>query len=239
MNSITAQWADYDNDGWLDVLVACEAQRNHLYHNKRDGTFEEVAVQAGLAGEDDFLGKGIAWTDFNNDGYQDVFINNLSKRGGQFYVNNKDGTFTRRTIELGINGPESGFSCWSFDYNNDGYLDILATCYQNNLAACVHGLLGIDQPLATTKLYKNVAGERFEEQSKTSGLAMVMFCMGSNFGDFDGDGFLDFYLATGEPDISSLVPNRMFRNIKGEKFADISASSELHICKRGMEFHAV
>ncbi len=225
LNSIAAQWADYDNDGWLDLLVACESQRNHLYRNKKDGTFEEVAEKAGLAGEDNYLAKGIAWIDYDKDGFQDVFINNLSKNGGQFYVNNHDGTFTKRTSELGINGPESGFSCWSFDYDNDGFQDILATCYQSNLAACVHGLLGKEQPLATTKLYKNVDGEKFEDRTKSLGLDLVLYCMGSNYGDFDGDGYLDFYLATGEPDISSLVPNRMFRNLQGEKFVDISASS--------------
>ena len=225
INSIAAQWADYDNDGWLDLLIACERQRNRLYHNKKDGTFEEVAEQAGLAGEDEFFAKGLAWIDYNNDGFQDVFINNLLTTGGQFYINNHDGTFRKATEELGLGGPELGFSCWSWDYDNDGYLDILATSYQSNLSACVDGLIGKEQSLATTKLFRNQDGKKFIDVTEKVGLDLVLFCMGSNFGDFDGDGYLDFYLGTGEPDISSLVPNRMFRNLDGKEFVDVSASS--------------
>src|SRR5262249_638650 len=92
VNSIFASWADYDNDGFLDLFVCCERQANHLYHNKGDGTFEEVAHQAGVAGNSSIC-KGAAWLDFDNDGYPDLFLNNLGGTA-QLFRNNHDGTFT-------------------------------------------------------------------------------------------------------------------------------------------------
>ncbi len=68
-------------------------------------------------------------------------------------------------------------------------------------------------------------GKRFEDKTKEAGLDMVFAAMGSNFGDFDNDGYLDFYLGTGDPDLSTLVPNRMFKNVGGKRFAEITASS--------------
>ncbi|MFN7628312.1 MAG: FG-GAP repeat domain-containing protein, partial [Pirellula sp.] len=78
INSISAAWADFDNDGWLDVFVCCEQQANRLYRNRGDGTFEEVAKRAGIAGGEGFACKGANWIDFDNDGWQDLFLNHLS-----------------------------------------------------------------------------------------------------------------------------------------------------------------
>ena len=74
-------------------------------------------------------------------------------------------------------------------------------------------------------LYRNHHGQRFEDVTKAAGLDFAMAPMGSNFADFDGDGFLDFYLGSGTPRYSMLVPNRMFRNVQGKRFADITVSS--------------
>ncbi len=181
VNSIAAQWADYDNDGWLDLLVACEAQRNRLYHNLRDGTFQEVAEAAGLVGEKDFQAKGIAWIDFDNDGFQDVFINNHSEVGGQFYQNNKDGTFTRISSQVGIDGPETGFACWTWDYNNDGYLDIFATSYKRTLAASVKGILGEPSEMRTNRLYRNDRGKGFTDVAEKDRLGYGLLLHGKQF----------------------------------------------------------
>ena len=89
----------------------------------------------------------------------------------------------------------------------------------------VKGLLG--QPHQDTRTGCSVTstGKRFENTTKEAGLDQVFAAMGSNFGDFDNDGFLDFYLGTGDTDLFTLVPNRMFKNVAGRRFADITASS--------------
>jgi hypothetical protein len=141
-NSISASWADYDNDGWLDLFVCCERQPNLLYHNRGDGTFENVSTQAGLdLSPVTYCCKGSAWIDYNNDDYPDLFLNNLQGHA-QLYRNNRDGTFTDVTGQMRIDGPTFGFSCWAWDYDNDGWLDLFATCYDRTLGDVVKGLLG-------------------------------------------------------------------------------------------------
>src|SRR5207248_510602 len=97
-------------------------------------TFEEVAARAGLAPDVVRDVLGAAWFDFDNDGYPDLFLNIgvpplLGKPAGtaRLFRNNRNGTFTDVTKEMGIDGPPSGFSCWACDYDNDGWIDIFAT----------------------------------------------------------------------------------------------------------------
>jgi hypothetical protein len=237
VNSASAGWADYDNDGWLDLFICCERQPNRLYHNLGNGKFEEVSARAGLRDPTQHLHgcKGSAWVDFDNDNCPDLFLNNL--RGvAELYRNNRNGTFSNVTEEMSIQGPYHGFSCWAWDYDNDGWLDIFATCFDRTLADVVKGLLGQPHSQSSNRLFRNVEGKRFEDNTKDTGLDQVFSCMGSNYGDFDSDGFLDFYLGTGEPSIATLVPNRMFKNVAGLRFAEITGSSGTGHLQKG---HAV
>jgi hypothetical protein len=226
VNSNSAAWADYDNDGWLDLFVCCERQPCRLYHNRKDGTFEEVGGRAGLGDKASppFICKGAAWIDFDNDDYPDLFLNNLGGAAA-LYRNNRDGTFSEATSPMGIDGPSYGFSCWAWDYDNDGWLDLFATCYDRTLADVIKGLVGKPHSRYSNRLFRNLGGKGFEDRTKDAGLDMVFAAMGSNFGDFDNDGFLDFYLGTGEPSFATLIPNRMFKNIAGGRFAEITGSS--------------
>jgi hypothetical protein len=223
VNSISAMWADYDNDGFLDLFVCCERQPNRLYHNRGDGTFEEVAPKAGVMGTGKHT-KGAAWLDFDRDGYPDLFVTNLNGTG-TLYRNNRNGTFTDVSAQLGIDGPKAGFACWAWDYDNDGWPDIFATCYEKTVGDIVKGLLGKPHSLATSKLYRNLEGKGFQDVTQEAGLDMVFATMGCNFADFDNDGFLDIYLGTGDPGLSTLIPNRMFRNLGGKRFVEITGSS--------------
>lgn len=235
-NSITASWADYDNDGWLDLFVCCERQPSRLHRNLGNGTFQEVAREAGIDPNTPFA-KGAAWFDYDNDGDPDLFVNHLSQEiGAQLYRNNGNGTFDEVTDSMGIDGPLLGFSCWAWDYNNDGWLDIFATCYDRNLGEVVKGLLGQPHMLNSNRLFRNQQGQGFQDVTKDVGLDMVFETMGSNFGDFDNDGYLEMYLGTGEPSLATLIPNRMFRNLAGKKFAEITASSGTGNLQKG---HAV
>ena len=223
-NSISATWADYDNDGWIDLFVCCERQPNRLYRNKGDGTFEDVADRVGLAGDGRSVCKGATWLDFDNDGDPDLFRNNLNGHG-QLFRNEGPGGFAEVTLSLGVDGPSNGFSCWAWDYDNDGWLDIFATSYERGLVDVIKGLIGAPFDRNSNRLFRNQGGQGFVDVTREAGLDMIFTTMGSNFADFDNDGFLDMYLTTGEPSLTSLVPNRMFRNVEGRRFAEITTSS--------------
>lgn len=232
-NSLAATWADYDNDGFVDLFVCCDFGPNKLFRNKGDGTFEEVAARAGVEGVQKTC-KGAQWIDYDNDGYPDLFATYLDATP-QLFHNNRDGTFSDVTSIMGITGPRMGFACWAFDYDNDGWLDILATSYDRSLSDLVRDLQGRSPSRGreVTRLWRNVAGKEFRDVSKEAGVAGVFATMGSNFADFDNDGYLDFYLGTGDPNLETLVPNRMFKNVEGKRFADITATSGTGLLQKG------
>jgi hypothetical protein len=225
VNSLCAAWADYDNDGFLDLFICNERGFNLLYRNKGDGTFEEVAFRAGVQGKDKKC-KGAVWFDYDNDGWPDLFMTYLDSTP-QLFHNNRDGTFSDVTEAMGITGPRSGFACWAFDYDNDGWPDIFATSYDRSLTDLVRSMRGesVSKELDVTRLFRNLGGKRFQDVSQETGVDKIFATMGCNFADFDNDGYLDFYLGTGDPQLETLVPNRMFRNVDGKRFADITATS--------------
>jgi hypothetical protein len=233
LNSLSACWADYDNDGFLDLFVPCR-QPCRLYRNNRDGTFEEVAQQAGVAGGDSMNDKwkSASWIDVDNDGDSDLFVSVLNG-AAILYRNNGNGTFMDATAEMKIDGPYIGFSCWSWDYDNDGWLDIFATSYEYPIDDIILGLIGKPHKSESNRLYRNLAGKGFQDVTKETGLDMVFATMGCNYGDFDNDGYLDMYLGTGGPDLAALVPNRMFMNVEGKRFAEITASSRTGNLQKG------
>ncbi|MBI3862803.1 MAG: CRTAC1 family protein [Planctomycetia bacterium] len=235
VNSNSAAWADYDNDGQLDLFVCCEAQRSRLFHNRGDGAFDEVAVAAGLGQGDHPMCKGATWVDIDNDGDPDLFVDFLTGKS-RLFRNDGKGRFRDATEEFGVDGPMMGFACWAWDYDNDGWLDIFATCYERTLADIVKGLLGRPHERNSNRLYRNVEGQRFEDVTQAAGLDLVFATMGCNFGDFDNDGWLDMFLGTGDPFIETLVPDRMFKNVAGRRFSEVTAGAGTGHLQKG---HAV
>ena len=116
VNSNAAAWSDYDNDGLVDLYVGCERQANRLYHNKGNGKFEEVSAKAGAHSDAGDFCKGCTWVDYDNDGYPDLFLN--SAQAGRLLHNNRDGTVTDSSSAMGIDGPKTSFSCWTWDYDS-------------------------------------------------------------------------------------------------------------------------
>ncbi|MBI2806481.1 MAG: VCBS repeat-containing protein [Planctomycetes bacterium] len=230
-NSTSACWADFDNDGFLDLFLCCQRQPCLLYRNKGDGTFEELATRAGLPA--DLTGcLGATWIDFDNDGFPDLFVN-IETGPARLFRNKRNGSFSEVTREMNIDGPTNGFSCWAFDFDNDGYLDIFATTFSHSLEDIVKGMMNQPHNQPTAKLYRNLQGKGFQDVTKEAGLDKVFAPMGSNFGDLDNDGYLDFYLGTGAPGLSVLVPNRLFKNVEGKRFAEITASSRTGHLQKG------
>ncbi len=232
MNSNSASWADFDNDGLVDLFVACERQPNRLYRNKGDGTFEDVAERAGVTGSAGSFAKGSTWIDYDNDDFPDLYLNNLAGPP-RLFRNRRDGTFESVEVAMNVTAPSSGFSCWTFDYDNDGWLDLFATCYDRSLDDVVRGLIGIPHGRQIGRLLRNDGSRRFVDVTHEAGLDQVYATMGSNYGDLDNDGFLDFYLGTGEPSFATLIPNRMFKNVAGKRFAEITGTSRTGHLQKG------
>jgi hypothetical protein len=234
---------DYDNDGYLDVYVvngaAIPSLRkegpawwNRLFHNNRDGTFTDVTAKAGVAGEG--YGMGAAVGDFDNDGWPDLYVANVT--ANQLFRNNRDGTFADVTDSAHVAGGSlDGRKMWSvsalwIDYNNDGRLDLFVVnyckweanrdpvcgprpdqrsyCHPKNYA-----------PLPNT-LYRNNGDGTFTDVSAETGLARYLGKgMGAAMADYDGDGFMDVFVA------NDTRPNFLFHNLGGRRFEEVALES--------------
>ena len=228
-SSQTAAWADIDNDGYLDLFVGAEKTPSHLFHNKGDGTFEDISHAAGV--DKVAFTKGVAAADFDKDGFVDFYVSNTA--GPNFlYHNNHDLTFTDIAKQAGVEGPYQGFATWAFDYDNDGWPDIFVNAYTNfSVDQVMRGYLGMSTSAPTLKLYRNLHNGTFQDVTAETGLDKQYMPMGSNFGDVDNDGYLDIYLGMGRPSMSALMPHVLLRNDQGKQFVDITASSgtgEIH-----------
>lgn len=226
MCSQASAWGDFDRDGWLDVFCGGERERNRLYRNRGDGTFEEVGVAAGVTGSTggQVMCKGASFGDFDRDGWPDLLVSN---RGGPpgLFRNNHDSTFTDVAPRMRISKPVNGFSCWFWDHDNDGWLDIYVSEFGGAGSDAARAMMGQTHALETGRLYRNLEGKAFEDVTAAAGLDRVIIPMGSNFVDVDNDGFLDCYFGTGDTLYSMLLPNRLFKNVDGRRFVDITYSS--------------
>jgi len=231
---------DYDNDGYLDIFLVngaaipslqkeSPAYWNRLYHNNRDGTFTDVTEKAGVGGAG--YGMGVAVGDYDNDGWPDIFVANVTSN--QLFRNNHDGTFTDVTAKAGLRGATlDGKKMWSvgggwFDYNNDGLLDLFVVNYckweVNKDPYCTlgGGIRGYCHPqyYAPThnSLYRNNGDGTFTDVSEETGIA-AQFGKGMSvsFADYDGDGFLDAFVA------NDTTRNFLFHNLGGKKFEEVA-----------------
>lgn len=229
---------DYDGDGFLDIYLVNGAEMpsmvktspkyyNRLFHNNGNGTFTDVTEGAGVAGAG--YGMGAAVGDYDNDGRPDLFVANVN--GNQLFHNNGDGTFTEVTEKAGLSGGVyKGRKMWSiaagwFDYNNDGLLDLFVANYCQWDPRYEPVCTGLDgrgychpdsfAPLPNT-LYRNNGDGTFTDVSAEMGISSVLGRgMGVVFADYDGDGFLDVFVANDNS------PNLLFHNLGGKKFEEV------------------
>jgi hypothetical protein len=234
---------DYDGDGYLDIYLVNGAaipslQKdvskywNRLFHNNHDGTFTDVTEKAGLAGAG--YGMGVAVGDYDNDGHPDIFIANVT--GNQLFHNNGDGTFTEVTEKAGLSGAKlNGNKMWSvgagwFDYNNDGLLDLFVVNYcqwevnKDPYCAVKNGVRAYCHPKQYAPLhntlYRNNGDGTFTDVSQETGIAQLEGKgMSVSFADYDGDGFLDAFVA------NDTTPAFLFHNLKGRKFEEVGVSA--------------
>jgi hypothetical protein len=215
-------WADYDNDGWLDVFVAHELSPSQLFRNRGDGTFEDVTARAGV-GATAFT-KGVVFGDYDGDGFPDLYLSNMFG-DNILYRNNGDGTFTDVAKKLGVQKPFASFPTWFFDYDNDGHLDLFVASYPNSVEEFVKYYVKMPPATETLTLFRNKGDGTFEDVSARVNLGRIVPAMGANFGDLDNDGFLDMYLGTGTPSFGTLMPNIMLKNDRGRRFLDVTSDT--------------
>jgi len=210
---------DFDNDGWMDVFILGGRRledipagaSNRLYRNNRDGTFTDVTEKAGLL--DAGWAVGVCVGDYNNDGYEDLFLTYYGQN--KLYRNNGNGTFTDVTGKAGLlrEGTHFGAGCTFFDYNRDGFLDLFVSNYVDiDLAhaakpsldvpncnfegvAVVCGPKGLKAPQHL--LYRNNGDGTFTDVSKESGIALLRGSYGLTAVSFDvdEDGWPDLFVA--------------------------------------------
>jgi hypothetical protein len=227
--STAAAWADYDGDGDLDLFVANHTVgdsdwHNELFRNRGDGTFEDVAADAGVRARGNAVGA--AWGDYDDDGDPDLYVSYF--RGPNRLLRNDNGQFVDVAEALGVAAPKNSYTVWFWDVDNDDDLDLLVNSYRTPQTAIpdlwyyAADLLGREQPADTPRLFLNQGAEGFVDATAAYGISRVMLATGGNFGDLDNDGFLDFYVATGYPGIEAVLPNLMYRNRNGGAFQDVT-----------------
>jgi len=193
--------ADFDNDGWPDIYVADDSTASALYHNKRNGKFEDVAIEAGCALSPDGkpqAGMGVSAADYDMDGNLDIVKTNFAGDTPSLYHNVGGGNFEDATFTAGLGAHTQflGWGCGFFDMDNDGWPDILIC---NGHVYPEVEQLRTEAGYAQRKLlYKNLRNRHFEDISfqAGSGISDPSTSRGAAFGDFDNDGDIDVVINT-------------------------------------------
>ena len=198
---------DYDNDGRIDVFQANDAAGNFLYHNNGDGTFSEVALEAGVAFDPNGNargGMGVDAEDLDGDGYLEIFVANFSGQTNALFHNEKDGLFAETTNKLGLGTlsiPMSGFGARFFDYNNDGMVDLFVL--NGHPFEPINKIFPETTYTEPPFLFENT-GKGFREVAAEHGAALKKLYSGRGLaiGDIDNDGDPDLLLMNvGEPPV--------------------------------------
>jgi enediyne biosynthesis protein E4 len=244
-NGSGAAFLDYDNDGWQDVLLVnsmdfADAPKKRravmaLYHNNQNGTFTDVTAQAGLAKQ--MYGMGAAIGDYDNDGWQDIYITALGPNA--LFRNLGNGKFADVTMKTGVAGGQNDFSssaAW-FDYDKDGKLDLFVGNYVEwSLEKDLHcSLDGTNKSYCTpetykgqsAKLYRNLGG-KFEDVTEKAGVGdPTSKSLGVATFDYNRDGWLDLFVA------NDTQPNKLYKNNGNGTFSETAVTAGVAFSEEG------
>jgi hypothetical protein len=206
---------DFNADGWPDILIANDTQPNKLYLNKKDGTFEERGVPAGIAFSEDGVaraGMGVDAADYDHSGHPSVLITNFANQMASLYHNEGNGLFVDEAPQSEVGRATLvtlGFGCFFFDYDNDGWPDIfIADGHIEDAIERVQKRVTYAEP---SHLFRNLGRGKFQEVSAQMGQAFAAprVARGAAYADIDNDGFLDVLITTNSG------PAYLFRNEGG------------------------
>ena len=239
-----AVFLDYDQDGYIDLYVSngayhedlSEGDRpetnpvNHLYRNRQNGTFEDVTEKAGVGHTG--YGMGMTVGDLDNDGYPEIYITNYGPN--VLYKNNGDGTFSDISKKAGVDGDQCSVGAVWFDYDNDGYLDLYVGNYIDfdPEYGYFYAPDGFPGPMAydgqQDRLYHNLGDGTFEDVTESMGIINPDGrAMGVGSADFDGDGYMDIFVANDH------MYNNVYHNNQGQGFVDQAIMSGMAFNQAG------
>ncbi|WP_168796358.1 FG-GAP-like repeat-containing protein [Flagellimonas onchidii] len=192
-----AFWGDYNNDGWQDIFFTHKFEVQ-LFKNQGDNTFVEVTTEAGIEKSTECFNTAATWTDYNNDGFLDLYVNEWGECASEFlYKNNGNETFTR--INVGNDNLDKSFNTLPFDFNNDGYKDFYIS-------------VDLSQP---NFLYINQQDDTFTESAAVYGVDSQLDDMGISMADFNNDGAMDMF-------ITGIDENALLENQGDNTFVNVN-----------------
>ena len=206
---------DYDRDGWPDLAVANDTERNKLYHNNRNGTFTEQAVQAGIAFSEDGIARGamgIDAVDFDHSGYPSLAIGNFSNQmlglyhneGNRFFIDIAPSSSVGRASLLSLS-----FGIFFFDYDLDGREDLFVA--NGHIEPDINRIQPQVAYAQLPLVFHNEGNERFQETGKALGFTRTFVARGAAYADIDNDGAPDILLTTNGG------PAYLFHNVGGSR----------------------
>lgn len=241
--SQTAVWADFDNDGLLDLIVGYETgslekldnaswkgqisqHQTKVYRNNGNETFADVTGTCGITVAE--WVKGITIIDYDRDGYQDVYLSIFNGNNRLYRNTSTQGNiqFTDVSSQAKVQYPVFSFPTVSADFNNDGWPDLFVAGYHVKQEDVPKEYITDIEPLYPSYTYINQKDGTFTLDSSFA-LPQSIMAMSLNAADLDNDGYMDLYLGTGSGMFTSLFPNAMLKNVEGRRWANVTTTSRL------------